>query len=88
MDELLLNKLKDNLRNTNNENLNQVVIQNYLTDINHSIKELNDLLEDVQNNDILNLQKKEREMFIEKKTMEPFIKHLIVYNAFLNNLYH
>ena len=88
MDELLLNKLKDNLRNTNNENLNQVVIQNYLTDINHSIKELNDLLEDVQNNDILNLQKKKREMFIEKKTMEPFIKHLIVYNTFLNNLYH
>ena len=60
MDELLLNKVKDNLKNINHESLNQDVIQNYLTDINNSIKELNDLLEDIQNNDILNLQKKKQ----------------------------
>jgi hypothetical protein len=85
MNEDILNKLKLNLRNTN---LNEEVIQNYLTDINNSIEELNNLLEAIQNNDISNLQKKHRDNLIEKKSMEPFIKYLMIYNTFLNNSYY
>ena len=31
-------------------------------------------------------EKKQRENLIEKKSMEPFIKYLMIYNTFLNNL--
>ena len=81
------------IKNNNNEFflptwfLNEEVIQNYLTDINNSIEELNNLLEDVQNDDMSNLQKKHRDNLIEKKSMEPFIKYLMIYNTFLNNSY-
>lgn len=87
MNEDTLNKLKHNLRNANNAILNEEVIQNYLTDINNSIEELNNLLEDIQNDDMSNLQKKHRDNLIEKKSMEPFIKYLMIYNTFLNNSY-
>jgi len=88
MDELLLLKLKNNLKKTDNVILNEVVIQNYLTNIHSSIEELNELLEDVQNNNMLNLENKHKEILIEKKSMEPFIRYLIIYNTFLTNLHH
>ena len=88
LNKLLLNKLEDNLKKTNNCILNEVVIQEYIQDINNSIKELNELLEDVQNNNIVNLNNKYKESLIQKKTMEPFMKYLMVYNTFLRNLHH
>lgn len=87
MDNLLLNKLENNLKNTNDDILNNIVIQQYIQNINNSIKELNELLEDIKNNNIINLQNKYKESMIEKKTMQPFIKYLMVYNTFLRNLH-
>tara|TARA_A100001015_G_C14662199_1_gene583470 strand:- start:332 stop:598 length:267 start_codon:yes stop_codon:yes gene_type:complete len=85
MNEELLSKLRMNLKHTPEIILNNQVIQNYFTEINNSIKELNNLLEDVKNNNMLSLEKKQRENLIEKKSMEPFIKYLMIYNTFLNN---
>jgi|TARA_R110002074_G_scaffold5719_7_gene27664 hypothetical protein len=87
MDELLLLKLKNNLKKTNNTILNEVIIQNYLTNINSYMKELNELLEDIQTNNISNIEKKQKEIVIEKKSMEPFIRYLMIYNTFLTNLH-
>tara|TARA_Y100000590_G_C15343400_1_gene872329 strand:+ start:145 stop:411 length:267 start_codon:yes stop_codon:yes gene_type:complete len=87
MDELLLLKLKNNLKKTDNTILNEVIIQNYLTNINSSIEELNELLEDIQTNNISNIENKHKEILIEKKSMEPFIRYLMIYNTFLTNLY-
>jgi hypothetical protein len=87
MDNLLLNKLENNLKNTNDDILNNIVIQEYIQNINNSIKELNELLEDIKNNNIINLQNKYKESMIEKKTMQPFIKYLMVYNTFVRNLH-
>jgi septum formation inhibitor MinC len=85
MNEELLSKLRMNLKETPEFILNNEVIQNYFTEINDSIQELNNLLEDIKNNNMLGLQKKQRENLIEKKSMEPFIKYLMIYNTFLNN---
>ena len=87
MDELLLLKLKNNLKKKNNTILNEVIIQNYLTNINSYMKELNELLEDIQTNNISNIEKKQKEIVIEKKSMEPFIRYLMIYNTFLTNLH-
>ena len=75
MDNLLLNKLENNLKNTHNDTLDNIVIKEYIQNINNSMKELNELLEDVKDNNIINLQNKYKERQIEKKTMEPFIKY-------------
>jgi hypothetical protein len=88
MNTLLINKLEDNLKNTDNSILNQVIIQDYIKNINDSMNDLNELLEDVNANNISNLQDKYNESIIEKKTMEPFIKYLMIYNTFLHNLQH
>ena len=85
MNTLLLNKLEDNLKNTDDSILNQVIIQDYIKNINDSMNDLNELLEDVNTNNISNLQDKYNESVIEKKTMEPFIKYLMIYNTFLRN---
>ena len=85
MNEELLSKLRMNLKETPEFILNNEVIQNYFTEINDSMKELNNLLEDIKNNNMLGLEKKQRENLIEKKSMEPFIKYLMIYNTFLNN---
>jgi septum formation inhibitor MinC len=85
MNEELLSKLRMNLKETPEFILNNEVIQNYFTEINDSIQELNNLLEDIKNNNMLGLEKKQRENLIEKKSMEPFIKYLMIYNTFLNN---
>ena len=85
MNEDLLNKLKINLKNAPDSILNNEIIQNYFTEINNSIEELNTLLEDIKNNNMLSLEKKQRDNLIEKKSMEPFIKYLMIYNTFLNN---
>lgn len=87
MDEFQLNKLKNNLNDLNNDILKKNILQNYLKDINDSIKDLNELIEDIKNNNINELQNKQNELFIQKKTMEPFIKYLMIYNMFLNNIY-
>jgi hypothetical protein len=86
MNTLLLNKLKDNLTNTDSSILEQVIIQEYIKNINNSMNDLNELLEDVNTNNISNLQDKYNESVIEKKTMEPFIKYLMIYNTFIRNL--
>ena len=85
MNEELLSKLRINLKDTPEYILNNEVIQNYVTEINDSIQELNNLLEDIKNNNMLGLEKKQRDNLIEKKSMEPFIKYLMIYNTFLNN---
>ena len=85
MNEELLSKLRINLKDTPEFILNNEVIQNYFTEINDSIQELNNLLEDIKNNNMLGLEKKQRDNLIEKKSMEPFIKYLMIYNTFLNN---
>ena len=74
-----------NLKDTPEFILNNEVIQNYFTEINDSMKELNYLLEDIKNNNMLGLEKKQRENLVEKKSMKPFIKYLMIYNTFLNN---
>ena len=51
------------------------------------MKELNELLEDIQTNNISNIEKKQKEIVIEKKSMEPFIRYLMIYNTFLTNLH-
>lgn len=86
MNEEILSKLRINLKDTSEFILNNEVIQNYFTEINDSMKELNNLLEDIKNNNMLGLEKKQRENLVEKKSMEPFIKYLMIYNTFLNNL--
>ena len=87
MDEFQLNKLKSNLNDLNNDILKTNIIQNNLKDINDSIKDLNELIENIKSNNINELQNKQNELFIQNKTMEPFIKYLMIYNMFLNNIY-
>ena len=51
------------------------------------MKDLFNLLNDINNNDIDKLENLQKELFIEKESMKPFIKYLILYNTFLNNTY-
>ena len=84
MNTLLLNKLEDNLKNTDDSILNQVIIQDYIKNINDSMNDLNELLEDVNTNNISNLQDKYNESVIEKKTMERTMNNKLI--IFVNSL--
>ena len=87
MDLELLDELLNNINNTNKSIIKETIFQNLFYDLNNKMIEINELLKDYNQNNIENLEKKHKELFIENKSMEPFIKYLIVYNTFLKNIY-
>ena len=87
MDLELLDELLNNINNTNKSIIKEPIFENLFYDINNKMMEINELLKDYNENNIENLEKKQKELFIENKSMEPFIKYLIVYNTFLKNVY-
>ena len=87
MDLELLDELLNNINNTNKSIIKKNIFENLFYDINSKMMEINELLKDYNENNIESLEKKQKELFIENKSMEPFIKYLIVYNTFLKNVY-
>lgn len=87
MDLKLLNELQVNINNTKDELIKEQFLKNLIDELNEKMKELNDVLLDINTNNIHNLQSKQRDLFIENESMKPFIKYLIVYNTFLNKIY-
>ena len=87
MNVILTKNLINLINNTDNNIIHTDLIQTYISDINEKMKDLFDLLNDINNNDIDKLETLQKELFIEKESMKPFIKYLILYNTFLNNTY-
>jgi hypothetical protein len=87
MNVILTNNLINLINNTDDNIIHTDLIQNYIFDINEKIKDLFDLLNDINNNNIDKLKNLQKELFIEKESMKPFIKYLMLYNTFLNNTY-
>ena len=87
MNVILTKDLINLINNTDNNIIHIDLIQTYISDINEKMKDLFDLLNDINNNDIDKLENLQKELFIEKESMKPFIKYLILYNTFLNNTY-
>lgn len=84
---MLTKDLINLINNTDNNIIHTDLIQSYISDINEKMKDLFHLLNDINNNDIDKLENLQKELFIEKESMKPFIKYLILYNTFLNNTY-
>lgn len=80
-------ELNNNLNKLNNNNLNKPIIDDYLNEVSDNIKELNIFLKNILENNENELEKLKKNLFIEKKSVEPFIKYLIFYNYYLNNIY-
>jgi hypothetical protein len=87
MNVILTKDLINLINNTDNNIIHIDLIQSYICDINEKMKDLFNLLNDINNNDIDKLEHLQKELFIEKESMKPFIKYLILYNTFLNNTY-
>tara|TARA_B100001123_G_C15313788_1_gene1025392 strand:- start:2583 stop:2849 length:267 start_codon:yes stop_codon:yes gene_type:complete len=87
MDKELISVLSNNIDKTNKSVLNQEFIKTQIDVINERMNELNELLEDINNNNMSNMHKKHMELLIEKESMKPFIKYLMIYNTFLMNHY-
>lgn len=83
MNNELINELNINLSKIENSNI--PIINEYLQNINSEMKELNTILKDILSNNYNSLQNKNKELLIQKKSMEPFIKYLMIYNMFLQN---
>jgi len=83
MNNELINELNINLSKIENSNI--PIINEYLQNINSEMKELNTILKDILSNNYNSLQNKNRELLIQKKSMQPFIKYLMIYNMFLQN---
>jgi len=83
MNNELINELNINLSKIKNSNI--PIINEYLQNINSEMKELNTILKDILSNNYNSLQNKNKELLIQKKSMEPFIKYLMIYNMFLQN---
>ena len=83
MNNELINELNINLNKIENSNI--PIINEYLQNINSEMKELNTILKDILSNNYNNLQNKNKELLIQKKSMEPFIKYLMIYNMFLQS---
>lgn len=76
---ILLNNINDKINNINkiintNNSINKEYINYYLEQLNSNLEEFNNYL----NNNI-----DMEELILEKKTIEPFIKHMILYNYYL-----
>ena len=87
MNVVLTKDLINLINNTDNNIIHTNLIQTYISDINEKMKDLFDSFNDINNNDIDKLETLQKELFIEKESMKPFIKYLILYNTFLNNTY-
>lgn len=83
MNNELINELNINLSKIKNSNIQ--IINEYLENINSEMKELNTILKDILSNNYNSLQNKNKELLIQKKSMQPFIKYLMIYNMFLQN---
>ena len=83
MNHELINELNINLNKIENSNI--PIINEYLLNINSEMKELNTILKDILSNNYNSLQNKNKELLIQKKSMQPFIKYLMIYNMFLQN---
>ena len=83
MNNELINELNINLSKIENSNI--PIINEYLENINSEMKELNTILKDILSNNFNSLQNKNKELLIQKKSMQPFIKYLMIYNMFLQN---
>lgn len=76
---ILLKNINSKINNINkiintDNSINKEYINYYLEQLNSNLEEFNDYL----NNDI-----DMEELILEKKTIEPFIKHMILYNYYL-----
>lgn len=83
MNNELINELNINLNKIENSNI--PIINEYLQNINSEMKELNTILKDILSNNYNSLQNKNKELLIQKKSMQPFIKYLMIYNMYLQN---
>jgi len=79
---ILLNNINEKINNINkitkiNQSIDKEYINYYLEQLNSNLEEFNNYL----NNDI-----DMEELILEKKTIEPFIKHMMIYNYYLRFL--